>query len=272
MAESRQGRDEHKVTPSRGPAKEVAALQDARRRAADDGAQVISHRTAMPAATTILTPRLQLSAVTRADGWELWELWNKPAVRDALFGAAALSIDRAMALVDVCRERDGRLWAVRSPLTTRLLGCVSLCGWPQASLAEDAAAAEFSMAMLPSVQGRGYGFEAASAVLEQTIRAAQVDAVHASVRRGDAHGLSLIGRLGFRATAERLGRNGPCIDFSLSASTFFSLLRARAKLALGRPTDHLNDSADAPLRDVCATVMSARRTDDFLDTDVMLEP
>jgi RimJ/RimL family protein N-acetyltransferase len=226
----------------------------------------------MPAATTILTPRLQLSAVTRADGWELWELWNKPAVRDALFGAAALSIDTAMALVDACRERDGRLWAVRSPLTTRLLGCVSLCGWPQASLAEDAVAAEFSMAMLPSVQGRGYGFEAASAVLEQTIRAAQVDAVHASVRRGDAHGLSLIGRLGFRAAAERLGRNGPCIDFSLSASTFFSLLRARAKLALGRPTDRLNDSADAQLRDVYATVMSARHADDFLDTDVMLEP
>jgi RimJ/RimL family protein N-acetyltransferase len=216
----------------------------------------------MPATATILTPRLQLSPVTRRDGWELWELWNKPAVRDALFGRAALPIDAAMALVDACSARDAGLWAVRSPLTTRLLGCVSLCGWPRRTLqaptlAAGAEAAEFSIAMLPSLQGLGYGFEAASAVIEQTIRAARVSDVHARVRRSNARGLSLMNRLGFRSVSQAAG-DGPCIDFSLHASIFFALLRARTKWPQERPADRTREPARTD-------------ADDFLDTDVMLD-
>jgi RimJ/RimL family protein N-acetyltransferase len=222
----------------------------------------------MPSTATIVTPRLQLSAVARSDGWELWELWNRPAVREALFGPTALSIDSAMALLDACRASEHGLWLVRSPLTTRLLGCISLCGWPHRALhaAANVEVAEFSVALLPSAQGRGYAFEAASAVIEQTIRAAKVSDVRATVRRGDTRGLSLMSRLGFHAMLPATG-NGPCLDFSLNASTFFALLRARMKGAQQRPSEHRHERARAD----AVALPPWRNVDDFLDTDVMLD-
>jgi RimJ/RimL family protein N-acetyltransferase len=215
---------------------------------------------------TILTPRLHLTAATRGDAWELWELWNRPLVRDALFGPAPLSIDAAMALVQACVLRSPGLWIVRSPLSTRLLGCVSLCGWPCPEFdplwtpAAPESAPELSLAMLPSVWGRGYGFEAASAVIEQAMRDAAVDVVRATSRRDDASGQSLLYRLGFRRTAERMSVSGPCIDWSLQAPIFFALLRARTRLAQQGPADRA--PAVPTLQD---------SSDDFLDTDVMLD-
>lgn len=202
-------------------------------------------------------------------------MWNQPAVREALFGPRALSIDSAMALLDACRAREGGLWVMRSPQTTRLLGCVSLCGWPHQALhqvlhspsnAAPAQAAEFSIALLPSLQGRGYAFEAASAVIEQTIRAAKVSDVQACVRRGDVRGLSLMGRLGFRASSQAAG-DGPCIDFSLNASIFFALLRARSKWAQQRPGDRRHETAEAD----AVALLRPRDADEFLDTDVMFD-
>lgn len=220
----------------------------------------------MSSVATILTPRLRLSAATRSDGWELWELWNRPLVRDALFGPAPLSIDAAMALVQTCSARDPGLWIVRSPLSTRLLGCVSLCGWPQAAMdpmwpAAPSGAAELSVAMLPSVCGRGYGLEAASAVIEHAIRDTPIDLVRATTRCRDLAGLALLYRLGFRRTAEREGGSGPCIDWSLHAPIFFALLRARTRLAQSRPADRAIAARPAP---------GAPNSDEFLDTDVML--
>jgi RimJ/RimL family protein N-acetyltransferase len=224
---------------------------------------------------TILTPRLNLSAATRGDAWELWELWNRPPVRDALFGPAPLSIDSAATLVQACAARSPGLWVVRSPLSSRLVGCVSLCGWPHVAIdrplppATRVAHAELSVAMLPSVWGRGYGFEAASAVIEQALRDTAAGIMQATSRHGDASALSLLYRLGFRRALERMGGSGPCIDWSLQAPIFFALLRARTRLAQERLTDQVQPMpkwADRSAEPVAAVP----RDDDFLDTDVML--
>ncbi len=122
------------------------------------------------------------------------------------------------------------------------------------------------MALLPSLQGRGRGFEAASAVIEETIRAAKVSDVQARVRRGDVRGLSLMSRLGFRASSQAAG-NGPCIDFSLNASIFFSLLRVRVKWTQQRPIDHRHEAAQTD----AVALLPLHKADDFLDTDVMLD-
>jgi RimJ/RimL family protein N-acetyltransferase len=187
----------------------------------------------MATTSHIITRRLRLSPASRGDGWELWELWSHPGVREALFGLQAMPIDTAGALLDACKARHPGLWVIRSQINSRLLGCVTLCGWPHLAEAPamggaSSGAAEFSIAMLPSAWGQGYAREAAEALLAQVLQETRIPMVQATCRRGDKASTALLECLGFLPRGQRTGRDHLYTDHLLHAFVFYALMRSRA--------------------------------------------
>jgi [ribosomal protein S5]-alanine N-acetyltransferase len=230
----------------------------------------------MAATSLIITPRLRLSPASRGDGWELWELWSHPAVREALFGLQAFPIDAAGALLDACKARHPGLWVIRSQVNTRLLGCITLCGWPHLAEAPalggvSSGAAELSIAMLPSVWGRGYATEAAQALLAQVLQETRISMVQATCRSDDLASLALLQGLGFLPRKQRSTDDGQYSDHLLHAFVFYALLRGKArqrrrdswsKLASNHPQIVVNSAVEDGEADGQVTLA------EFADTDV----
>jgi [ribosomal protein S5]-alanine N-acetyltransferase len=173
----------------------------------------------------IITPRLHLFPATRDDAWELWELWSDPAVREPLFDLSSLAPDSALSLVDACARRPHGLWVARSRLTTRALGAVSLCGWPNMVPRAKAPrptpdGAEFAVATLPSVWHCGFATEAAAAVLAHAFYQLRLREVVAACSIGNAGGLLLLDHLGFKPGAGRTGSDGQRAHYRLEATRF----------------------------------------------------
>lgn len=206
----------------------------------------------------IITPRLHLFPATRDDAWELWELWRDPAVREPLFGLSSMSLDSAVLLVDACLRRAPglpSLWVARSRLTTRVLGAVSLCGWPgmatqhATTLRSNPRRAEFSVATLPQVWHCGFATEAAGALLAHGFYQMGLRDAVAACGAGNTRGLQLLQRLGFKPHAHRTGDQGQCIELRLDAAVFHGALR--------RPSSSV-ETPSAPARETSA---------DFVSTD-----
>jgi RimJ/RimL family protein N-acetyltransferase len=178
-------------------------------------------RRAMPSIHRLVTPQLELLRAVRGDAWELWELWRHPTVREPLFGLSSMPVETAVTLLDACLWRHAGLWVVRSRHTSRLIGAVSLCGWPQmahnaSALRPHAARGEFSIALLPAARGHGLGVQAAQAVLAHAFDRLRLLTMSAACRADDTRALRLLERLGFRAYVERNGHDEQRIDHLLS--------------------------------------------------------
>jgi RimJ/RimL family protein N-acetyltransferase len=169
----------------------------------------------------LVTSELELLRAVRDDASQLWELWRHPTVREPLFGLSSMPMETAVALLDACVWRHAGLWVVRSRQTSRLLGAVSLCGWPQmgrsaSALRPHGGRGEFSLALLPAARGRGHAEQAARAVLAHAFDRLGLRAMAAACDADDAPALRLLDRLGFRAYVERNGHAGQRIDHLLS--------------------------------------------------------
>jgi RimJ/RimL family protein N-acetyltransferase len=200
----------------------------------------------MPTTQRLVTHELELLRAARSDTWELWELWRQPAVHEPLFGPSSMPVDTAIALLDACARSDAGVWVLRSRRTSRLLGALSLRGWPHpaygASTREPQAhRGEFSVALLPSARGRGYAQYAARLLLSHAFNALGLSEVAATCSAHDARARRLLGRLGFRTCSHRPGPAGSYVDSMLSKDD----LRPAAGV---RELEHRDFEATVPLR------------------------
>jgi RimJ/RimL family protein N-acetyltransferase len=179
----------------------------------------------MPTTPRLVTDDLELLRAARSDTWELWELWRQPAVHEPLFGPSSMPVDTAIALLAACARGDAGVWVLRSRQTSRLLGALSLCGWPHPAHGAptrepQAHCGEFSVALLPSARGRGHAHHAARVLLSYAFSALGMSAMAAVCSDDDASARRLLGRLGFRIGSQRPGPAGPCADYTLSKHEF----------------------------------------------------
>jgi RimJ/RimL family protein N-acetyltransferase len=205
----------------------------------------------------IITPLLQLSPAARDDEWEFVELWREAAVCEPLFGLPALTVPQASHLLHACLERDEGLWIARSRATSRLLGALTLCGWPSLTAKHTEGGrrgrdGEFSIALLPTSWGAQRAHEAAAALLWHVARFSELRRLTARCAVRNGRGLRLLRRLGFSAGPRDDIADPRHLAFSLDLRDFCAREVRRARTAAAPETpiaggDHGRDFASTDL-------------------------
>lgn len=141
------------------------------------------------------TRRLVVRPLTLDDAPFIWELLNDPGFLSFIGDRGVRTVDDACGYLTKgpleMYERVGYgLWCVELRATRTPVG---ICGLLKREWLDDI---DLGFAFLPEFRGRGYAFEAASAVLGYALDTLAATRVGAIVSPGNAKSEALLGRLG----------------------------------------------------------------------------
>jgi [ribosomal protein S5]-alanine N-acetyltransferase len=141
----------------------------------------------------LYTERLVLRPVTPDDHGVLLAHWAAPDVRRFLFDGATLSAAEITGAIEDSTRDFGRagygLWLIHEKDGTALVGTAGLRPLEGLSL-------EIFYSLAPSAWGKGYGTEAARAVLDHALGPLGLPEVLAEVDEGNTASIAVIERLG----------------------------------------------------------------------------
>ena len=158
----------------------------------------------------LITERLVLRPVTAADHAGLLAHWTAPEVRRFLFDGGIVSSAEVTAMIEDSARNFAAagygLWLVRGRTGADLAGTVGLRPLEDLGV-------EILYSLVPSVWGKGYATEAASAVVEHALGPLGLPGVLAEVDEDNAASAAVAERLGMTPFTVVPGRSGPMIRY-----------------------------------------------------------
>ena len=158
----------------------------------------------------LITERLVLRPVTAADHAGLLAHWTAPEVRRFLFDGGIVSSAEVTAMIEDSARNFAAagygLWLVRGRTGADLAGTVGLRPLEDLGV-------EILYSLVPSVWGKGYATEAASAVVEHALGPLGLPGVLAEVDEENAASAAVAERLGMTPFTVVPGRSGPMIRY-----------------------------------------------------------
>ena len=158
----------------------------------------------------LITDRLVLRPVTAADHAGLLAHWTAPEVRRFLFDGGIVSSAEVTAMIEDSARNFAAagygLWLVRGRTGADLAGTVGLRPLEDLGV-------EILYSLVPSVWGKGYATEAASAVVEHALGPLGLPGVLAEVDEDNAASAAVAERLGMTPFTVVPGRSGPMIRY-----------------------------------------------------------
>ena len=160
----------------------------------------------------LTTQSLDLRPCSREDLPVLLGLWTDPAVRRFLFDDRVVSREEALGLVDRNLEclRDERygLWLFFERGEETLAGFSGL-------LRSERGEPSLIFGTRPDLWGRGYAFEAASAVVAYALGTLGMTRVVADVDEPNEASIRVLEKLGMRRTGRRVVNDHPLLDYEI---------------------------------------------------------
>jgi [ribosomal protein S5]-alanine N-acetyltransferase len=161
----------------------------------------------------LTTQRLVLRPVTARDHAALLAHWTAPGVRRFLFDGVMLSpAEITETIKDSARDFAAAgygLWLIREKDRTDLVGTAGLRPLEDLGL-------EIFYSLAPALWGKGYGTEAARAVVEHALGPLGLPEVLAEVDEGNTASLAVIERLGMTRFDVVPGELGPMIRYRVT--------------------------------------------------------
>ena len=158
----------------------------------------------------LITERLVLRPVTAADHAGLLAHWTAPEVRRFLFDGGIVSSAEVTAMIEDSARNFAAagygLWLVRGRTGADLAGTVGLRPLEDLGV-------EILYSLVPSVWGKGYATEAASAVVEHALGPLGLPGVLAEVDEENAASAAVAERLGMTPFTVVPDRSGPMIRY-----------------------------------------------------------
>ena len=158
----------------------------------------------------LITDRLVLRPVTAADHAGLLAHWTAPEVRRFLFDGGIVSSAEVTAMIEDSARNFAAagygLWLVRGRTGADLAGTVGLRPLEDLGV-------EILYSLVPSVWGKGYATEAASAVVEHALGPLGLPGVLAEVDEDNAASAAVAERLGMTPFTVVPDRSGPMIRY-----------------------------------------------------------
>jgi RimJ/RimL family protein N-acetyltransferase len=161
---------------------------------------------------SLTTEALELRPCEAGDLDVLLRLWSDPAVRRFLFDDRVVSRDEALHLVDrseTCfREEGYGLWLFFEKEESTLGGFSGLLRSPEGE-------ASLIFGTRPDLWGRGYAFQAASAVVDYAFGTLGLARVVADVDEPNTASIRVLEKLGMRRTGRRIVNERPLLDYEI---------------------------------------------------------
>ena len=158
----------------------------------------------------LITERLVLRPVAAADHAGLLAHWTTPEVRRFLFDGGIVSSAEVTAMIEDSARNFAAagygLWLVRGRTGADLAGTVGLRPLEDLGV-------EILYSLVPSVWGKGYATEAASAVVEHALGPLGLPGVLAEVDEENAASAAVAERLGMTPFTVVPDRSGPMIRY-----------------------------------------------------------
>jgi RimJ/RimL family protein N-acetyltransferase len=163
-------------------------------------------------APQLTTEALELRRCAAEDLEVLIHLWTDPAVRRFLFDDREISREEAQGFLtrseDCFREEGYGLWLFFERGQASLGG---FAGILRAPLGE----ANLMFGTRPDLWGRGYAFQAASAVVAYAFETLGLARVVADVDEPNSGSIRVLEKLGMRRTGRRIVNEHPLLDYEL---------------------------------------------------------
>ncbi len=159
----------------------------------------------------LTTEDLELRPCEAGDLEALFRLWTDPAVRRFLFDDREVSREEALHFIDRSdssfREEGYGLWLFFERGARSLAGFSGLLRSPEGE--------SLIFGTRPDLWGRGYAFEASSAVVAYAFETLGLARVRADVDEPNTVSIRVLEKLGMRRTGRRIVNEHPLLDYEI---------------------------------------------------------
>jgi RimJ/RimL family protein N-acetyltransferase len=160
----------------------------------------------------LTTEALELRPCAAGDLDVLLRLWTNPAVRRFLFDDREVSREEALHFIErseTCfREEGYGLWLFFEKGDPSLAGFSGLLRSPEGE-------ASLIFGTRPDLDGRGYAFQAAAAVVDYAFGTLGIARVVADVDEPNAASIRVLEKLGMRRTGRSIVNERPLMDYEI---------------------------------------------------------
>jgi len=148
--------------------------------------------------TSLSSARCDLLPVTQADAPAVHELWTSPGVRRYLWDDEIIPRERTDEAIatsdDLFEQHDFGLWVLRERIDHSLVGFAGL--WPF----REPQQFELLYGVNERLWGRGYGVEAARAVIDYAFGTLKMPLIRASTDKANVASVRVLEKVGFAMT------------------------------------------------------------------------